>query len=183
MRPEDRKQFRAVRRILKNGHGVRLRFLDRRDGPRLAAFYARVPRRDFRFYCPYALTAEQAERNAAAADDPRRVVLVLEDPGDDSIGGYAWYQWKAAEPGISTFGICIRPDFQGIGAGRKLMTRLLDIAARVGPPRMQLTVQKANPGAVHLYRRMGFDIVREQSREPSFGFGPEPEYAMQRRIR
>jgi ribosomal protein S18 acetylase RimI-like enzyme len=183
MKPEEKRRFRAVRRTLRDGREVRLRFLRRDDGDRLAAFYARVPRRDFRFYCPYALTAEQARENAARADDPRRIVLVLEDTADGSIGGYAWCKWAADDATASTFGICVRPDFQGVGAGRALMTRLLAIAARGGPPDMELTVQRANAGAVRLYRSLGFEITREQEREPRFGFSPEPEYRMRRRMR
>ncbi len=83
----------------------------------------------------------------------------------------------------STFGICISRDCQGSGAGRALMTRLLDIAREVGPPIMTLTVQHANPRAVALYRAMGFTPVREQLREVKFGFPEEPEYCMERPVR
>ena len=183
MKPENRKRVHAVRRILKDGRAVRLRLLRADDGDRLAAFYARVPRRDFRFYCPYALTAGQAAKNAALADDARRIVVVLEDSADGSIGGYAWCKWDKDSAEASSFGICVRPDFQGVGAGRALMARLLAIATRFGPRFMELTVQLANAGAVHLYRSMGFEVVREQERKPSFGFGPEPEYFMRRRLR
>jgi ribosomal protein S18 acetylase RimI-like enzyme len=183
MKPEQRSRFRSVRRTLKDGREVRLRFIARDDGDRMAAFYAQVPRESFRFYCPYDLTAEQANKNASLADDPHRVVLVMEDMGDGAIGGYAWYRWRDDDAETSTFGICICPSFQHVGAGRVLMTRLLTVAEQVGPPVMTLTVQCANSGAVHLYRSMGFEVVREQSRKPSHGFGPEPEYAMALRLR
>ena len=65
------------------------------------------------------------------------------------------------------------------------MTRLAQIAEKVGPPVMTLTVQEANPRAVALYQSMGFSIVRAQIRQEmeGHGFPPEPEYLMERRVR
>ena len=48
---------------------------------------------------------------------------------------------------------------------------------------MSLTVQKANPRAVALYQKMGFEIVREQMRNQVEEFPPEPEYYMERKVR
>jgi ribosomal protein S18 acetylase RimI-like enzyme len=172
-----------VSRRLADGAAVVVRPLRPDDGGALGDFYAAVPRADLRFYCPYPLTREQAARNAARALDPHRVVLVLE-AADGGIAGYAWFQWEAGRD-RSHFGICIRRDHQDRGAGRLLIERLLDIARATGPPLMTLTVQAANGRAVRLYRSMGFRIVREQTRRanPDMGFGEEPEYCMERRVR
>lgn len=184
MTPEDRNRFPSQTVTLADGRVVAIRTLAAGDGPALADFYAAVPLADIRFYCPYPLTREQAFRNAAQADSPLAVVLVMET-ADGAIGGYAWCRWPGPDAEESVFGICIRPDFRRQGAGRVLMTRLLEIAGAVGPPVMALTVQLANRAAVALYRRMGFAVVREQMREhrPEYGFPPEPEYVMERTVR
>ncbi|HHX42069.1 MAG TPA: GNAT family N-acetyltransferase [Armatimonadetes bacterium] len=181
MQEETMERFPPRRTALKNGSEATVRPLLPEDAEALAAFYASVPLEDIRFYCPHPLDRAHALANAERAFSPLEVVLVLEtEPG--CIAGYAWYRWKAPNAERSTFGICVGRSVQGAGAGRALMTRLLEIAAEVGPPVMCLTVQKANPRAVALYQSMGFKIVREQMRGPKADglFPPEPEYAMER---
>jgi ribosomal protein S18 acetylase RimI-like enzyme len=176
MTPEDGQRFPPVPVILKNGKPAVIRPLEAGDAESLAAFYAAIPRKDIRFYNPHPLTRDMALKNAAAALSPCEVVLVLAVEG--GIGGYAWYRWNINAPS-SGFGICIHMDFQDSGAGRKLMTRLLEIARTVGPPVMHLTVQKANARAFALYSSMGFKVVREQMVGARAEFAAEPEYYME----
>ena len=81
------------------------------------------------------------------------------ETAEEEIGGYAWYRWKDDGAEKSVFGICVRADCQGRGAGRVLLGRLIEIAKVVGPPVMSLTVQKANERAFNLYRKFGFEVV------------------------
>ena len=186
MSPQNRERFPAFQAVLANGVRALIRPLHTGDARILGDFYLSVPAQDYRFYRNRPLTREQAATMAASADHPHRVVLVLvptprrgSRQTDDSIGGYAWYRWEdGTEP--SVLGICIGPRFQNLGAGTALMKRLLEIARTVGPPVVSLTVQKANPRAVRLYRKMGFRIVREQTRPASHWFPAEPEYYMER---
>ncbi len=184
MTPDNMQIFHAITLMLKNGGEAVIRPLTRDDGEALAAFYAGVPCEDIRFYCPHPLDREHALRNAANAESPLEVVLVLETPAQP-IAGYAWYRWGNADADESGFGICVSSACQGSGAGKALMTRLLEIAREIGPPVMTLTVQQANARGVALYRQMGFRIIREQTRaaSPQYGFGEEPEYAMALRVR
>jgi len=181
MTQEDQDRFPPLSITLRNGAAATIRALQPGDGSALGDFFEAVPRRDVRFYCPYPLTREQAGKNAAAAGSPCEVVLVLDQAGN-GIGGYAWFRWQAGAE-RSTFGICIRPGLQGCGAGKALMTRLLEIARQVGPPVMGLTVQKANGRAVELYQKTGFCIIRDQVRGAFAEFPAEPEYFMERRAR
>jgi len=181
MTPETQTHYPLLPVTLKNGAQSVIRFLSVDDGEALAAFYAGVPGEALRFYFPHALDREHALQNAARADSPLEVVLVL-DTGE-GIGGYAWYRWEEDGAEKSCFGICIAPRYQEVGAGTALMTRLLEIAKSVGPPVMCLTVQLANVRALKLYTRMGFRPIREQMRDASNGFSPEPEYYMEMRVR
>ena len=183
MTSEDSQRFPPALVWLKNGISAVLRPLALTDGEALGEFYENVPRLDRRHYCPHLLDRQHGIANAAKALSPLEVVLVLALP-EHQIGGYAWYRWPAADAEKSGFGICISRACQGQGAGRILMTQLLEIAKTVGPPVMHLTVQLANARAVKLYQEMGFTVVREQmSGAHCYGFPPEPEYAMERRVR
>jgi len=184
MKPEDRRRFPPQAVGLKDGRQGVIRPLATDDAVALGDFYATVPREDLRFYCPHPLTREKAAENAAAADSPYQVVLVLEAP-DRTIAGYAWYRWTEENASRSTLGICIRRDFQGVGAGQALLARLLEIAQEIGPPIVSLTVQLANARGRALYQKMGFRVVREQVRpaDPALGLEAEPEYYMERRVR
>lgn len=181
MKIEDQERFPAANGTLRDGRTVMVRPLRVEDGGALAAFYASVPAGDIRFYCPYPLTRERAYRNAAEANDPRRVVLVMESAEGDILG-YAWTRWQAPDAGYSRLGICVARSVQGQGAGRILMDRLLTVAGKIGPPAVRLTVQRANRKAVALYRSLGFRILHKQMRpaNPSLGLEPEPEYLMER---
>lgn len=183
MRPEDKHLAPPVIATLRDGRTATLRLIETTDAAAAGAFYAAVPRADGRFYLrPSRLTREEGAKLAAGADDPCRVVLVLDD-GAGGIGGTAWYQWKDETASTSTFGICIARAWQGTGAGGALLDALFAIAGRVGPPRMALTVQKANARAVALYQKKGFAIVREQELGERDGFPAEPEYYMEKVVR
>ena len=158
---------------LKDGRSATVRPVHTDDGEALTEFYAGIPVEDYRFYCPHPLDREHALAKVARADDPGFVCLVLEDQ-DKRIGGYGWYQWTPGSPS-SVFGACLLREFQGCRAGATLMSCLLDEARVYGPGMMTLTVQKANPAAVHLYAKMGFVIVGEGVRKRD----NEPQYRMQ----
>ena len=191
MQTEYRFQFPPQIATLKDGRQLTLRLLTEDDGEALGDFYDSMPRETWRFYCPPKLTREDATEKAARALSPTMVCLVAVDETTGQIAGYDWYRWKNDESRASVFGICLREAYRGIGLGRALIQRLLEIprrrlrggARRIGPPVVSLTVQLANPRAVALYTKMGFRIVREQMREQVADFPAEPEYYMEQIIR
>lgn len=184
MTPEDQAKYPPAQVTLKSGVEVTLRPLGISDAEELGDFYEQVPREDIRFYLPHPLDREHARKNAAKALSPVEVVIVLETPAGE-IGGYAWYRWPHETDEKSGLGICVRRDFQGAGAGEELMSRLLEIAKEVGPRIMMLTVQVANKRALGLYKKMGFEVVREGTfaARPALGFAAEPQYYMERNAR
>lgn len=178
---EDAKRFPPFQKKLRDNRTVTVRLLETTDGSALGDFYESIPREDFRFYGPHPLTHEKALEKAGNANDPCFVCVVIESQSG-SIGGYAWYKWANPDSEKSGMGICVSRDFQGTGTGRVLLERLLEIAKSVGPPIMYLTVQHANSKAVEFYQKMGFKVVREQTRKASSGFPEEPEYYMELRV-
>lgn len=182
MDPRDRTDFPPKEVVLKDGRTGTVRFLRCDDGDRLGDMYDQLSELAARFYWPHPLDREHARQNAARADSPTEVVLVLEMP-DEALGGYAWYRWPGERAEASGFGICAASDCQGCGVGRLLMERLLEIAEEIGPPIMRLTCQHANARAVALYRKMGFGIVREGMVKGRRQWPAEPQFWMQRRCR
>lgn len=168
---------------LRNGESVRLRALDHEDGERLATFYTSIPDKDRRSYgTSHPLTHEEAIRDAAFASDPLSVSLVLTSDTDEIVG-LAWFRWRNPESQASGCGVCIRHDYQGIGAGKVLMKELLEVARSVGPQHMRSSVLQENPHAVELYRKMGFDVVSTGTVQGSSGPATEMRYWMERSTR
>lgn len=183
MTSEQRLAIPPAPALLRNGVAVCVRPLTPEDGEALADLYVSVPREDARFYlCPSLLTREHALSEASATDSPDRVDLMLET-ADGAMVGYAWYRWDGAYTEASLFGICIRREYQGHGAGALLLTHINAIARTLGPPVISLTVQQANARAAALYQKMGFTIIREQELSERDGFPAEPEWYMERRTR
>lgn len=57
--------------------------------------------------------------------------------------------------------LCVRPNWQGHGLGSHLMDAALVRLAAKGCTRVSLTVTAENEAAVKLYRRLGFDVLKE----------------------
>lgn len=181
MNAEDRSLCPPQQAQLRDGRTITVRLLETSDLPSMVDFYRDVPTKDSIYYRATSTklveTAEPWVKHAA--DGPCMVCLVLVDD-DGKVHGEAWYEWKPDNEQMSTFGICIRRTMQGQGAGRLIMSRLMEIADIYGPPLMNLTVQKENERAWKLYTSMGFKRLREQMREPREDAPEMPEFYMER---
>jgi D-alanyl-D-alanine dipeptidase len=181
VKPEDR-HLAAPRRVtLRDGRLITLRLLEASDDQAVVDFYAAFRPEDGVYYLPpSSRTREAALKRAARADSPYEVCLVLADDAG-AIHGEAWYQWSEKR-NQSLFGIGIGPDMQGVGAGRLIMTRLMEIGDVYGPPVMDLTVQIENERAWKLYSSLGFVLIRYQMRGAREDSPPLPEFYMERQM-
>ncbi|MDD4890790.1 MAG: GNAT family N-acetyltransferase, partial [Phycisphaerae bacterium] len=182
MKPEDRR-FASPRNVtLRDGRKVAIRLLAPTDAEALADFYAAIPAEDGIYYISAAArTREKALARAAGVDTPYEVCLALADDAG-MIHGEAWYRWSAERTQQSTFGIIIRRTMQGVGAGRLIMQRLMEIGDLYGPPVMDLTVQAENERAWKLYVSLGFVLLREQTRAAREDSPAMPEFYMERKM-
>lgn len=57
--------------------------------------------------------------------------------------------------------VCVRRELQGQGLGRALMSRALDYLGYKGFEGVSLSVTAENLAAVELYRRLGFEVLKE----------------------
>lgn len=81
--------------------------------------------------------------------------LVLEIAG--TISGYAIMSVAAGEAHI--LNLCVHPECQQMGYGRRLLNALLVRAAEVGVERVFLEVRPSNDIAIKLYRSAGFEQI------------------------
>ncbi len=83
---------------------------------------------------------------------------VFEQDGD--ILGYAFMSIAAGEGHL--LNICVRPELQGKGLGKKLLKHLLSVARRQGADTLFLEVRPSNTSAVKLYESQGFNEVGQR---------------------
>jgi ribosomal-protein-alanine N-acetyltransferase len=73
------------------------------------------------------------------------------------MAGYGVLSVAAGEAHV--LNVCIGPAHRGLGLGRLLLRRLLDIARWNGAGRVFLEVRPSNPVAQSLYRSIGFEEI------------------------
>ena len=71
--------------------------------------------------------------------------------------GYGVLSAAAGEAHI--LNICIAPEYQGRGHGRRLLRRLIDLARWHKAQQVFLEVRPSNPAAIALYRDEGFNEI------------------------
>lgn len=76
---------------------------------------------------------------------------------ENVIYGYGVMSVAAGEAHI--LNLCVRPDSQGQGLGRKLLAHITALARRHGADTLLLEVRPSNIAALKLYQNMGFNEV------------------------
>lgn len=170
---------------LKDRSTATVRGLDIGDRDGFADFYESIPQESLRFYCPHPLNRESAVKFVEQACQGKFSALVLNCGKTGKIAGVCWAKLPGKNHDCAVLGICLLPEFRGLGAGRILLETLLDILAHNGIKRVRLTVQLANPGAVKLYWQCGFEVIEEHMRPElkNYGLAPEPEYLMEKNLK
>lgn len=74
--------------------------------------------------------------------------------------GYGVLSAAAGEAHI--LNICIAPEYQGRGHGRRLLRRLIDLARWHKAQQVFLEVRPSNPAAIALYRDEGFNEIGQR---------------------
>ncbi|WP_460454087.1 ribosomal protein S18-alanine N-acetyltransferase [Arenimonas aestuarii] len=80
---------------------------------------------------------------------------VLESPG--VLLGYGVLSAAAGEAHL--LNLCIAPEHQGHGHGRRLLARMMDLARWNRAAQVFLEVRPSNPRAIALYREYGFNEI------------------------
>ena len=100
---------------------------------------------------------------------------VLED--EAGLVGYAAASVQAGEAHL--LNLCIAPELQSRGQGRRLLRAMRQIAKGHGAERLFLEVRPSNPHAIALYHDEGFNEIGRRPRYyPSHGGGREDAIVM-----
>jgi ribosomal protein S18 acetylase RimI-like enzyme len=87
---------------------------------------------------------------------------------DGKIAGAAWARIIPAfghvDDGTPELAVSVLPDCRAKGVGTKLLTGLFALLSERGYKQTSLSVQKENP-AVRLYRRLGYEIIKENAED------------------
>ncbi|MEW5836166.1 MAG: ribosomal protein S18-alanine N-acetyltransferase [Pseudomonadota bacterium] len=81
---------------------------------------------------------------------------------DGQVAGYGILSIAAGEAHV--LNLCIGRQWQGLGLGRRLLMRLLDVIRWSGAERVFLEVRPSNPVAQNLYRSVGFTEIGRRPR-------------------
>ena len=57
--------------------------------------------------------------------------------------------------------LCVSPDFQGMGVGRRVMLEIEKLLVQMGAKSIRLDAFPKNPAAISLYQRLGYNKVGE----------------------
>ena len=101
-----------------------------------------------------------------AVRGPRHPVIVAESAG--SVVGWGSLNVFNARPAyqhVADFSVYVNRKWRGLGVGRRLLERLVEMARGIGYHKMVLSTFPTNASGVRLYENLGFSqvgIYREQ---------------------
>lgn len=121
-------------------------------------------------YCPNDCTKRFADVPTAEHWlEKGRVTVLLVETATGDIAGYGWFG-DGTSPhvpeGKETFALRISESHQGKGLATPYAQALLDIAEQLyGVEHLWLEAWESNAGAVHIYQKLGFTLVDQETSE------------------
>jgi RimJ/RimL family protein N-acetyltransferase len=139
-----------------------VRRIRRDDAPRLSEFYRSLSAQSSYFFEPFTDTSVDAMRTVVerALDGYDLSMVAFEHGGKI----FAHFFYMNVSGDVPHLGIGLRDEYQELGLGGMFTMYLLALGRNVLRKRaVGLTVMKENERAVRLYRRLGFEIVRDHT--------------------
>lgn len=90
--------------------------------------------------------------------------VLIREPETNSLAGYIIASFRPGIKDVHISNITIAPDWQKRGLGTFLLTYIMTVAQQINFNRVSLEVRVSNVGAVALYERLGFQIVRTRAK-------------------
>jgi acetyltransferase len=151
------------RLLLRDGRSLRLRPAHHRDAPLLQRFFAELSPRSrlLRFHGAIRQLPDAAARQLSTQVAARHVALVaLADGPDDEpvLCAEARYAIESDHADEAEFGIAVADDWQQLGLGHALLTRLAVHARASGIQRLRGSVMAGNEPMLALMRTLGAEL-------------------------
>jgi RimJ/RimL family protein N-acetyltransferase len=158
------------RLLLRDGRSLRLRPAHHRDAPLLQGFFAELSPRSrlLRFHGAIRHLPDAAARQLSTQVASRHVALVALDDGPDGepvICAEARYAIEPEHADEAEFGIAVADDWQQLGLGRALLTRLAIHARAQGIRRLRGSVMAGNEPMLALMRTLGAELRADAAAE------------------
>ncbi len=151
--------------------GIAVRPLRRTDGPLLTQFLKEVAAAGVTGeFHPHPFDAATAERLCAYRGKDWYAIGVVGAQRQWSMAGYIMLRGWDEGFLIPSLGICVHPNWQGLGLGRLLTQAAISVARLRKSPAVRLKVYPANARALGLYRSLGFLFSGESERGQLVGF-------------
>ena len=146
---------------LKDGRSVLLRPAHHRDAPALQRLFAELSPRSrlLRFHGALKRLPDAAARSLRTQIAARHIALVALSPdAQDEPRLRAEARYAVDDDGEAEFGIAVADDWQGLGLGRALLTRLVVHARDSGLATLIGNVMPGNEAMLQLLRAFGAEI-------------------------
>lgn len=140
---------------------TKIRFISSKDIEGLTKFFNIISadRQIKKFFHPHPFTEKQARK--ICLKEGIKEDLYFMAVKNNEITGYAMLRGWDEGYDIPSFGICIRPDYQGQGIGKLLTQFAIEFSKKKKAPKIILKVYKNNFPAYNLYRQIGFEFTGE----------------------
>lgn len=105
---------------------------------------------------------KQFVKNSLSAIKKKSEVCLIAEYNNNIIGITSVKMEKWRRSHIGGFAIAIRNNYRGMGLGKRMMSAVINLAAKQLKPKLkiiQLNVFVNNKPAINLYKKMGFKIV------------------------
>ena len=112
-------------------------------------------------------TAEWFQQYLQGNEDLKDPAVLVHRMPDDEIAGLVCtgtYNHDSKQGAVVWIReVAVKPEYQGQGIGRRLVSQALQYGKRCGASRAFLAVDEENSGAIHLYESLGFVASKEDS--------------------
>jgi len=146
---------------LKDGTVVTLRPEEKRDLEPVWKMFSTLSDESLQ-YLPIPITRERVEGWFRQNNYERALPLLgfVEERGEERVIAVSSLKFSQMEHNkrVTTFGITVHDDYQGLDLGKKITEYLIDIAQGKGLKKMVLKVVAHNSRAISVYRRYGFIV-------------------------
>lgn len=143
--------------LIEQSVSVSLRRIRVGDLEHLTIFFEALKQHEIdRFFHPHPFDAETAKHICEYSGQDWYAAQWIESQKFSGIGGYVMLRGWDAGFKIPSFGVCVHPDWQGIGLGRLLIQAAITVACLRQSPAIRLKVYPDNDRAIALYSQFGF---------------------------
>jgi putative acetyltransferase len=166
---------------LKNGKKVNFRPEQSEDTEMLWKMFSTLSEKSVsNMVAPF--TRERIERWTSSIDYNKvlAIVAVIEEKNEQRIVGSASLGFNEQEvfKHKAELGIAVHDDYQNMGIGSAMLKHLLDIARMKKLTKVFLLVDTGNERAIHIYKKVGFEIEGKLRKEKYHKGQYSDEYRM-----